>query len=109
MKKIKKSENKNIKKYSVLDSILLNQNQCNINPRKTRYLIKSRKKLKDFSEKNMNNNINKNKNNISTRLNISSKINGKIKNNINVYENKIIKGSKTKQNINGKKIGRAHV
>ena len=109
VKKIKKSENKNIKKYSVLDSILLNQNQCNINPRKTRYLIKSRKKLKDFSEKNMNNNINKNKNNISTRLNISSKINGKIKNNINVYENKIIKGSKTKQNINEKSINHLNI
>ena len=104
MKKFKKSENKNIKKYNILNSILLNQNQYNTNPRKTRYLIKSRKKLKDFSEKYMNNNINKNKINISTRLNISSNINDKIKNNINIFENKIIKESKTKQNINEKYI-----
>ena len=106
VKKFKKSENKNVKKYNILNSILLNQNQYNTNPRKTRYLIKSRKKLKDFSEKYMNNNINKNKNNISTRLNISSNINDKIRNkiNINIYENKIIKESKTKQNINEKNI-----
>ena len=110
VKSFKKSENKdyknNIKKYSVLNPIYLNSNNNNNNPRKTRYLIKSRKKLKDFSDKNnndnINNNNNKNNNSSSTRINTGSKLNDKINCNSNACDtsrDKSLKEQKAKSNI----------
>ena len=55
-----KSNKNNPKKYNIINSILMNQNKYNINPRKTKYVVKSRKKLKDFSEQNIKNMENNN-------------------------------------------------
>ena len=104
----KTSQNKdsknNQKKYSILNSILINPNKNNVCPRKTRYLIKSRKKINDFSDKNIKNikDNKKNNNSNSIRFYTGSKLNEKINNNLNNYESskdRIIKDMKRKTNI----------
>ena len=98
----KTSQNKDSKhgpkKYSILNSILINPNKNNVNPRKTRYLIKSRKKINDFSDKDL---THLKQNNSNSRFYTGSKLNEKINNNLNNYENskdKIIKDMKRKTN-----------
>ena len=103
----KTSQNKdskyNQKKYNILNSILINPNKNDVSPRKTRYLIKSRKKINDFSDKNIKNIKDHKKNNKSnsTRFYTGSKLNEKINNNLNNYESskdKIILEKKRKTN-----------
>ena len=90
--KNRKRENKgkkiNSKKY-IINSILINANKSNVSPRKTKYLIRSRKKIKDFSEKNINN-LNNNKSN-SIRYNTGSRFNEKINYNLKNYDSSLDK------------------
>ena len=106
-KKSQYTENyNNSKKYSVLNSIIINSNKNKVSPRKTKYIIKSRKKMKDFSVKNQNSQNNKKIICKSTKYYKGSKLKAQI--NINYRKNDTskdkIKDYKKKYIINNKEI-----
>ena len=80
IKSLKKAENKNTiynkeKKYTNLNSILLlNSKKNNISPGKTKFYVNNKTKLKDYSEKNINNLNNNHTNSSQLKTNSKTKI-----------------------------------
>jgi len=96
IKSLKKGENKNTiynkeKKYTNLNSILiLNSKKHNISPRKAKFFVNNKAKIKDFSEKNISSLKTKN-------LNLKKKYNCS---NLNPYLEKMIRETKISNKIN---------